>query len=662
MTRLSKAKNRENYRYSGLSLVEILIVVGILGTIIGVMSFFSIDTMRFHQNSRNKTLAAVKIEELTRALETVKGSNWSQLYSSLDDGAMHLQFSGNQYSIVAGASTDDNMNLSFSTERVYRDASRNIVSSGGTEDIHTLKLNVQVTWNDFLGASQNLNTTMYVNNWEIQKFDDTTEANFDAGTLSDTYVENDEGGEIWLGTVFYPDWCNPSLSINQYDIPGSATATTVFARPGYAYLGTAGSSSGISVTKLSINGVDPPVVAVDHEYDNYLVNNIFVLGNYAYLATTDDNKEVVILDISVTPFVEVGHYNGSGTNNGYSVWVDGRGVGYLAQGRKVDTFDVGYTAGNPGTAAANTGARTSLDELNLVWLFGTVSQVIVIGDYLYASLNNDWYELGIVNVAAPNNISVTSQTTVNNQQVQDIYMSADGSRAYFGTNSSSSEREFFILDTTTKTGSRPIVGSYDTNGMSVRGLALLEEDDRVVLVGTSAEEYQGLDISNENSPTKCGGMQINNGIYDIDTVVDGDGNAFSYLMTGDTTSEFKILRGGPGGGGANGYGYVPEGYFTSRVFDTTSATPTYYNFAWNGDLPTNTNVQVQLRSGDTANLSGQPWRGPDGTASTYFTGFTTNTLPSQLQNHRYIQYRLRLTSGDIAESPVFKDISLFYSE
>lgn len=652
---------RATPKYAALSLVEILVVVGILGTIVGVMMFFSIDTLRFHQNNRQKTSAAVQIEELSRALESMKSRNWDELYSLIDAGALHLEFSNNRYSIVPGADTKNGVNISFTVGRVLRDSSRNIVSADGNEDIHTLHLQMEASWLDFMDQPQTVQSSIYVNNWSIERFDDTTEADFSSGTLTQTYVHNADGGEIMLGTIFYPDWCNPSLSINQYDIPGTATATTVFAGDGYAYLGTAGSADGISVTKLSISGVNPPVVAVDHEYDNYLVNNIFVLGNYAYLATTDDNKEVVILDISVTPFVEVGHYNGSGSANGYSVWVDSRGVGYLAQGRDVRTFDLGFTAGNPGSAAANSGARPGLGTVSMVWLIGTVSQIIVIDNYLYASLNNDWYELGIVNVSNPRSLNVTSQTSVNNQQVQDIYMSADGTRAYFGTNSSS-EREFFILDTTVKTGARPIIGSYDTNGMSVRGIALIEEDKRVVLVGTGAEEYQGLDITNESNPTKCGGMQVNSGIYDIDTIVDAEGNAFSYLMTGDSSSEFKILRGGPGGGGSNGYGYVPEGYFVSRVFDTSSSSSKIYNFVWNGDLPEDTDIRLQLRSADTPNLDSVAWVGPDGTSSTYFSGSTVNTLPEQLQNRRYLQYRLYMTSSNISESPVFKDISIYYAK
>lgn len=53
-------------------------------------------------------------------------------------------------------------------------------------------------------------------------------------------------------------------------------------------------------------------------------------------------------------------------------------------------------------------------------------------------------------------------------------------------------------------------------------------------------------------------MNIDNGIYDIDSIRDSYTNAFSYIITGDTSKEFKIIRGGPGGGGEDGFAYYDE--------------------------------------------------------------------------------------------------------
>lgn len=657
-----RKKSLNKREYVGFSLIELLVAISVFTLIAGTVAIFSIDTLNYTFNDRERVEAALYAQEVSNAIVINKSDLWQSIADQTGAGSKSIQFINNSYEIIDGTSSRDGVTVGFEVQEVQRDINGNIVVSGGTVDPYSRRILITATWEDFLGNNNSLSNEIYVNNWNVKKWIETSKAEFDLGIENDTYVRDipTGDGEVELDEIFYPDWCNPSLSLNQYDIPGSASATTVFAQTGGAYLGTAGNSNGISVTRLAISGVDPPVVQVNEEYDNYLVNQIFVVGNYAYLATTSDTKEVVILDISVEPFVEVGNYNAGGSSDAYSVWVDSRGVGYVGQGRKVETFDVGYTAGNPGSAAANSGSRTMFDNINVVWLFGVVSHVIVRDTYLYAALNNDWYELAIIDVNNPSNISITSQTTVNNQQVWDLYMSEDGNRAYFGTNSSSSEREFFILNTTQKTGSRPIIGSYDTNGMTVRGISVVPADQRVVLVGTNGEEYQALNVANEANPVKCGGMQINSGIYDIDSINDVEGNAFSYLMTGDTTSEFKILRGGPGGGGGDGYGYVTAGDFTSAVFDTELADPYYFAISWSSQLPALTQIQIQVRAGDSPNLSGVPWYGPTGTGS-YFTNPATGfPLPSDIQYKRYFQYKAYLTTSDVYSTPAFEEFTLFY--
>jgi hypothetical protein len=332
-------------------------------------------------------------------------------------------------------------------------------------------------------------------------------------------------------------------------------------------------------------------------------------------------------------------------------------VGYVATGRKVQTFDL----------TANTGSRTKLGELTMAEspvLFGNdiISQIVVVKNYIYASLWNDWNELAIANAANPRSMFVTSQTTVNNKQTLDIYVNPAGTRAYFGTTTSSSEREFFIVDVSSKTGSRPIIGSYDSNGMNVDGIAIIEADHRAVLVGNAAEEYQALDITNEATPVKCGGMQLDSGISDIDTVVDAQGNAFSYIVSKDPTKEFKILRGGPGNGHEDGYGYPSTGSFTSSIIDSTSTTSQYFTFKWTGTVPAATTLKLQLRTGTSiGDIASQTFVGPDGTSSTYFTSQTATSIPGSLNNKQYIQYKAFFTS-DTFSTPVLNDITITYQK
>ena len=313
-------------------------------------------------------------------------------------------------------------------------------------DPHTRVVSVNISWKDRLGKVNEINPKLYINDWNTNSIVYTTRDDFSNGSHYQTVASYTSGGAARLQSRFYSDWCNPELSINEYDIPGSATPRSVFAELGYAYLGTRGSTTGTPFTKLNIEGIDPPILTLEGTYSGYTVNDIFAKDGLAFLATTDDNKELIILDISSLPYTEVGYYNASGTADGFSIFVEGD-IGYLAQGRYVRTINLSQYSGS----------RPSIGSVTVGGYFSNVSQIYVQGNYMYAVLNWDWYELAIVNVSNPVSMSITSQTSVNNQQVYDMFLSEDATRVYFGTNNSSYENEFFIIDTTEKNGKRPII-------------------------------------------------------------------------------------------------------------------------------------------------------------------------------------------------------------
>lgn len=640
----------------GFSLVELVLAITLFTLMITVVGSLVLESVRGSKNQCLRNTSIYLIKETYNAISITKGDLWSEIVNNSGEGAKHLEFIDNKYVIQDGAIAQDGVNLQFTIDIAYRDATGNIVTVGGNPDVHTRVITINASWNDISGNANQIDSKIFMNDWNTLDWQQTTQEDFTAGTTNGTVVSNTSGGEVQLQRVFFPDWCRPTLAYNDYDIPGAATAKTLFSESGTTYLGTGGSSNGVALTKLRIEGVEDPTITVEGDFNGYLTNNIFASGNYAYLATTQDNKEVVILDISKTPFTEVGYFNTSRTEDANSVWVVGN-VGYVAAGRYVFSFDL----------TSKTGSRTQLglkqvSQNQNFMQTATVSQIAVRGNYLYAALDQDWYEMSIVNISNPANMTITSQTNVNNQQSFDIYISEDGNRTYFGTGNSTSEREFFIIDTSSKSGSRPIIGSYDTNGMSVKGIAIVERDKRAVLVGFNAEEYQSVNIAVETTPVRCGGMQLNAGINDVDSVIDNDGNAFSYLLINDSSNDFKVLRGGPGlGGDETGYGFLDSGEFTSSVFDSTSATTNFYYVQWTGNIPANTNIQVQFRAGTTADLSSQPWLGPDGTGSSYFPVNAVTNFPPAFSGKRYIQYRL-VFSSDLLSTPRFDQITINYQK
>lgn len=636
-------------KLKGFGLAELVLAVGIFAMISATLLILVIDSTRALDNARTRTKATYLVEEINSTLLMLKNKSWFDVIRYTGEGSKHFESTDGDYEIVDGEVEKNGLTYSFSLEIVRRDANGNIVESGGSVDNHTRLVSVTVNWLDKSGKVHNITPQLYINDWETNSIVQTTFADFSSGTHSDTLPVTIDNGEVRLRSILYPDWCNPSVSLTEYDIPGNANSRSVFARPGHAYLGTTGGSTGEPFTKLNIEGVDPPILTVEGTYAGHTVNDIFVKDNYAFLATATDNKEVIILDISTLPYREVGYYDAPGSTDANSVYVDGN-VGYVAHGRVVRSFNL----------SSYNGSRAGIGNITIGWFIATVSKIVIQDGYMYAVLDWDWYELAIVDVHNPASMSITSQTTVNNQQVYDMYVSPDGTRVYFGTNASSSENEFFILDTTQKNGSRPIVSSVDMGGTTVRGIAVVEDGNVVILVGTGGEEYKVYVTQDEAHPEYCGGMQVNNGIYDIDSNLDAQGNAFSYIVTGDFNDEFKIIRGGPGGGGELGYGYVASGVYTSPALDSQSDTPVYYIGTLMSQLPANTSLRVQFRASGNVSMTGALWQGPDGTSATYFTDEQGYTLPSTLIG-RYIQYKILFTS-DTINSPLVEEVVIYYEK
>ncbi|KXK08712.1 MAG: hypothetical protein UZ20_WS6002000716 [candidate division WS6 bacterium OLB21] len=93
---------------------------------------------------------------------------------------------------------------------------------------------------------------------------------------------------------------------------------------------------------------------------------------------------------------------------------------------------------------------------------------------------------------------------------------------------------------------------------------MIEEDQRAVLVGQNGEEYQVLDISDENNIIRCGGMQYNQGLLGVEGVIDANGYIWSYVLTNNSSAELMVILGGEfggGGGGGQGSQYVSYGEY-----------------------------------------------------------------------------------------------------
>lgn len=653
LCKLTIEQSKKKTKIKGFSLVEILLAVGLFMLIISSVSFFAIDSYRATNNSRRRIQAMTKLNEMSDAVILNKMDMWSSILDESDGTQKYVEYSDGEYSIVDGVDVDGYVTSSFTINSAYRDSFGNLVGEeSGNLDIHTKAVTFRASWADVAGDFHEVVNTVYLNDWNTLTLEETLASDFDNGSHTNTVTGNEDDGEVKLEELFYPDWCLPELTLSSYDLPGDAVGNVISAEEGDLDIGTGtqfGDPGNMSFMHLLVDTQDPPNVNVEGSFSGYAVNDIYNKEQYTYLATEDDDREVAIIDSSVTPYTEVGYYNPSGGGDALSVDVEGD-VGFVGRGRYLRSFDLSF----------KTGERTELDsvKVGLWWWDGLVAQVDVVGDYAYIALWNDWYELAIVDVSNPSDLQIVGKTSVNWGQSQDLFVRDDGSRVYMGTTSTGYSNEFFIFDTTQKGNDRPVVGSYESNGTSFYGISVVE--NYAIAVGEDGEEYQVISLADEGNPVRCGGLQMNEGMADVDSVY-YEGNLYSYVISGDTDGELKVIEGGAGGGGNDGYGYPTSGEFVSQVLDSGCGSSKYYYVEWDEQVTSESFLQLQLRTSDSTDFSGIDWVGPDGTSGTYFELSEGESIPQYLWNNRYVQYRLLFTS-DTVDTPIFEEIKINYQK
>jgi len=639
----------------GQLLIELVVAMGIFAIFFPALITGLVASRegRAQQEQRLQAIAIVK--EIEEAVRSVRESGWSNF---AQNGIYRPVVIGSSWSLASGSATIDGFTREVVISDVYRDANGVIVTTGGTLDASTKKVTTTVSWGSPFSSS--IEVVTYLTRFlENAAYTETTRTQFNAGTKSGVTVRATnppsvaDDGEVLLGAGGYSDWCSPSLMTNKLDLPGQGYASAVTAIEGKAFAGTGENSSGLAFMDILISNASSPSAILGSTFDGYKTNDVFGETNYAYITTDTNSKEVVIINIGSTPYTESGYFNAPGNGSGNGIYVVGN-VGYMTAGNKLYTFDV----------SSKSGSRPILDS-NGVTLAGTGTSVFVRGNYAFVSIAGAAAEMQIVDVSNPSNIIIVGQADVNGQAAKDVYVNTTADRAYLATGTSSSQNEFFIINTSTKTGNRPVVGSFNTNGMDPRGLTLVP-GNLAIIVGYNGVEYQVIDISNESLPQKCGEEDVNVNIHDIASVLEADGDAYSYIVTNDASGEFRIIQGGPGGT------YVSSGEFESQTFNPGYQTANN-RFTAIYSQPSGTELKFQvsmasLVSGSCPGTGGYTFIGPDGTPGTYFSPgsgipvtFPFGTNGNYTNPGQCLRYKAYFSTTNQGSTPVLQEVTLNYS-
>lgn len=674
-------------------MIEILLAITLLAVILPALltGFISSEGGKPQENRRIEAIGLLKeAEEIVRS---VRERDWT---SFAVNGIYHPVVTvNNTWDLEPDSETVNGLTRTLTISDVYRDTNGIIVESGGTLDTSSKKVDITVAWNiPYLSSiSSAVYVTRYLGNTVNQQ---TSQAQFNLGTTEDTQITDTQGGEIKLAPNTKGKWCEPNLSIASVNLPISNVPIAVSAVEGKIHVATGATTTGIAYFNVNVSNTDPPESQILGSYDNFKTYAVYGENDYAYLATSNDTKEVVIVDLNTfadpinKKYAQAGYFNTT-TDSGSSVSTDANTIfvynnrGYVTANNYLYVFDLSSKSGSRskiGTRInfANSGDKAGevyvkdvgSDTYAFIAIEGSTVQELKIADLTNPSDSNKWKIVGSINIE-PNNCSTLESGKA-------IFVNPAGSRAYISSTNDAAFKEFFVIDTSNKTAPTLVGGlatnppctnggGYEAGGMDPEQSVVVSlQENRAILVGRDAaggansQEYQVLDLTNEASPIQCGGLQIDSGVYGVASVRETDGDTFSYIITGDGTGELKIIQGGPDGT------YLESGVYVSSTLDM-GADVAFNRLISTGTVPTNTDIKYQLAI--THDIGGScdgvtfNYYGPDGTSNTFYEA-SGGTVPQSSSGDfvnpgRCVRYKAFLTTTNTNVTPEILDVSLNYS-
>lgn len=677
--------------HSGALLIEALLGLAIAAIVLPALFFglFATREGKAQQNQRIEAIALMKEEE--EVVRNIREKGWDTF---LINGTFHPTITGTSWSLTDGEETINGFKRDITISDIYRNANGVIVQSGGTLDPSTKKVVIKVSWGQPYESA--VTSTMYVTRYLNNAANlQTSIADFNSGTATNTAVLNNNGGEITLSSNSKGQWCSPNLSIASILLPGTPNALTSTEGNVFVSTGATATASQDSFAHMIISNTSPPTGILHGKLKGYKTNAVFGDPSFGYIATSNDTKEIVIINLAQFDdpvnkvYHEQGYFN-TVTNTGGSSSTDADTIfvmdnkGYVTAGNYLYVFDLSSKNGsrprignriqfaNTGdTAGEIFGRVVDNDTFIYIAIQGSTPEELKIANVTNPNDANKWKIAGSINIE-PNNCSALESGKA-------LFVNPAGDKAYISSTNDTSFKEFFVIDTSNK-ASPQLVGGIATNPPCTNGggyeaggmnpeqsvvVSLLE--NRAILVGKDAtgdsvnsQEYQVLDLSNEATPTKCGGLQVDQGIVGISSVRETDGDTYSYIIDGNNA--LKIIQGGPDGS------YLDQGSYESAPIDL-GKNAALNRLVPSSSLPANTDIKFQVSGADITNNSCAnsiyTFVGPDGTSDTFFSA-AGGTIPysqgSGFKNPaRCVKYKAIFSTTNYNATPTLSDVSITYS-
>lgn len=138
----------KNFYNKGFFLVEVVVATGVIAvTLILLLSTIQ-NSVEISQRSMERSMASYALEEGAEAIKAIRNNSFATYIATLTAGTTYyLSWSSNAWTTTTSPQTVGIFTRTIVMSDVSRDSTtKDIVTSGGTNDVNTKKFTVTVTW------------------------------------------------------------------------------------------------------------------------------------------------------------------------------------------------------------------------------------------------------------------------------------------------------------------------------------------------------------------------------------------------------------------------------------------------------------------------------------------------------------------------------------
>ena len=341
----------------GMSIIEVIVAMAlfiILASVgmSAVLGAFSSNRLS-DDHLRAQTFAQSGIEEVSSLIKQGWSSPFLATNCNLGCG---VTLNNGNLTWAGTSNTQGNLTRTITVESVLRNASGNIVTTGGTIDSDTKKVTSTVSW-DFSPTRNNI------------------------VSISRYFTQ-------FMKNIIPPigDWLQPSIA-GSINLNGNQNGLAVTVQGNYAYIVRNGGNPRFAVVDISTPA--SPSLVGSLPLSSASNTQLYMQGNFAYLAGTQNTNEILSIDVSnpAAP-IEVGTFNTPGNSNATSIYVSNSTAYVTSQ-----------NSGNPELYILDVSNPASLSQLGSLDLNGSASRVIVTDNYAFITSTNNTQEIQVVSIS-----------------------------------------------------------------------------------------------------------------------------------------------------------------------------------------------------------------------------------------------------------------------